>query len=184
MNTTNSKNTLFSLFVASIVVVGLLGASYIWVFLEVRSEIAKVTVAAEEAQILATQNAHVQTVRRVVRDTQIQRETLSTYFLSEEEIVEFLEEIENLGTHAGSQVSVQTVQAGEAVDKDGAIIPLQLTLRSGGSLQAVFYTLALLESYPKALSVEEVVLIQNPTTFEWSGMFNVVAMQARAVENI
>ncbi|QSH39131.1 hypothetical protein JXR01_02375 [Candidatus Kaiserbacteria bacterium] len=157
---------------------------YIWLFLEVRATLTQVSASAEEAQILATQNAHTQTVRRIVRDTQEQIGELNTYFLAEKEIVAFLEDIENLGEHAGAVIDVRTVSVEEAIDKDESIIPLELTLSSTGTLQQVFYTLSLLEVYPKALTFERVSLTQHPTDFSWNGVFNVTVLQAATIETI
>lgn len=182
---TSRPNTLLTLLVGfGVVSVLISSVAYVWLFLEVRSTITAVSTSAESAQLLAAQNAHTQTVRRIVRDTQKERDELNTYFLTENEIVEFLEDIENLGQHAGAPIDVRTVSVEDPIDKDESIVPLELTLHSTGTLQQLFYTLSLLEVYPKALTIERVSFSQHPTDFSWGGTFNIVVLQTALSETI
>tara|TARA_B100000900_G_scaffold366482_1_gene342390 strand:- start:209 stop:763 length:555 start_codon:yes stop_codon:yes gene_type:complete len=182
----NERPNTFLIILVSAGIFAVLASSsiYTWLFFEVRATLTQVSVLAEEAQILATQNANTQTVRRIVRDMQEQITELNTYFLVEKEIVAFLEDVESLGEHAGTLIDVRTVRVKEAIDKDESIIPLELTLSSTGTLQQVFYALSLLEVYPKALTFERVAITQHPTDFSWSGVFNITVLQAAAIDTI
>jgi len=155
-----------------------------WLFAEVRSTVAHVKLSTEEAQLLVIKNAHTQTVRRVVRDTQKEREELNSYFVTEEEIVGFLERIEKLQAQTGTRIDIRSVGVGAPVDKDELITPLLLTLESKGTFQDVFYTLSLLEALPTALTVKSARITQNPTSLVWEGSFDVAVIKVIEPEDI
>lgn len=179
---TASKNTVLILLVcAGVTLFVAATGAYAWLFLEVRHTLEDVTVTVEEARLVATRDAHTQTVRRVVRDTESERAEIDSYFLKEEEIVTFLEDIEALGVHVGAPVTVQSVAVEEAVDKDERIIPLRLVLQSEGTLQELFYMLQLLETFPAALRVEKIQVTQDAEERTWNGTFHIIVLRlARA----
>lgn len=172
------QNTfLLILLVIGLVVTVVSITTYGWLFAKVGDTASRATITAEEAQLLATKNAHTQTVRRVVRDTQTQRQQLDSYFVTEPEFVSFLEEIESLGASAGAPIQVQSVGIGKPIDKDELVVPLELDLRSEGTLRGVFHVLTLLEAYPKVMHVRSARITQHPTDLNWVGAFNVEVIQ-------
>lgn len=173
-----SKNTSLVLLVGTgVLALVVATAAYAWLFFEVRHTLEDVARTAEAAQLVATRNAHTQTVRRVVRDTEAERAELDNYFLREESIVTFLEDIEELGVHAGAPLTVQSVSVEDALDKDERIVPLHLVLRSEGSLQELFYIMQLLETFPAAVSLQKVQLTQHVENLTWDGTFHITVLR-------
>lgn len=183
MKESNQNTVLLILLVVGSIVTAVSVATYVWLFIKVGDTAAQATIGAEEAQLLATKNAHTQTVRRVVRDTEPQRAELNSYFVTETEFVSFLENIEGLGQTAGAPIQVQSVSIGKAIDKDELLVPLELDLRSVGTLQGVFHVLALLEAYPKVLYVRSARITQHPTDLNWQGSFNIEVIQIAEAAN-
>ena len=169
-------NILVGAIVTTVVALLSVGA-YVWLFIEVRTLVADVAVAAEEANVLSAQNKNTQTIRRVVRDTKNERAELQTYFVSEEELVAFLEELEVISTHTGSVITVQSVSAQKAIDKDDLLVPLALSLRASGTFTQVVHTLALIETFPKVLNLERVSFTQSANDGLWRGSYEVVLFQ-------
>lgn len=184
MSTTKLPSSLLFLTALSVVSMLILFVAYVWLFAEVHSTIDEGAHIAQEAQLAATRNAHTQTVRRVVRDTQQERAVLDTYFASEEDIVDFLEEFESIGSAAGTVFRVQSVSLGNTLDADERLIELTLTTQASGTFARVVHTLALLESFPKAARVDAVRIVENPETGEWLGTFDVVVVQIRDSEGV
>ncbi len=153
---------------------------YAWLFVQERETITQAAQVAGDAQLLATRNAHTQTVRRVVRDTRDERARLNTYFVNDTELVTFLEEIESLGTYANAQTIVSSVQVGDSRDDDDRIVDLELLLNAEGSFASVMQVLALLEAFPSALDVVNVQLTQQSQRDTWTGVFELVAVRAEA----
>jgi len=178
------RRNILLIILASIGIVAMLVSivSYSWLFIKVTNTIEAAALTSEEVQLLSTKNAHTQTVRRVVRDTQIQREELGSYFITEETLASFLGDIEELGSYTGAAIDVQSVSLGDAIDKDELVAPLKLSLKSEGELQDIFYTLALLEVFPKALTIDRVRFTQNPDTLSWQGVFDIEVIKVEVEE--
>lgn len=157
-------------------------AGYVWLFAAVRDTVRSASLAAEEAALLSTRQAHAQTVQRVVRDSQTQRTALNTYFITDDTVVDFLGDIEALSRETGAALGVSAVAVGEPVDTDGAMVPLMLSLTTRGTLSDVFYTLALLEAYPKALVVRDARFTQQEGGTLWEAQYDVVVMRISAPE--
>ncbi|PCI30854.1 hypothetical protein COB52_00795 [Candidatus Kaiserbacteria bacterium] len=172
-----SKTTPIILLIIGTLILGVVGSAYAWSFLKVRSTIEQAAVISAKADLWASSNENAQVVRRSVREIQAQREVLDTYFIKEDGIVSFLDEIEEIGDHAGLPIEVIAVEAGNPIDKDGLIRPLTISLRVSGKLKDIFYTLAMLETLPKAVSVDGVGLTQDPENLTWIGEFKVVVTQ-------
>lgn len=178
------KNTLLIILtIVGVVAMVVSTAAYSWLFVKVRGTIAQVAFTAEEAQLLATKNAHTQTVRRIVRDTQEEREELNEYFLTQDEIVVFLEDVESLTADSGAKVSVETVGEGASIDKDGLVKPLLVDLKLSGTLEEVFHALALIETFPKAVTVRDARITQSPAKKTWQGVLNIHVIKVEEPEN-
>jgi len=150
--------------------------AYVQLFNSVRVAVVNVAAAAEEARLLSIQNEHTQTVRRVVRDTEKERMELSAHFTAEEEIVSLLADFEGLQDYTGIPIRVDSVRAGSPMDKDGRMVPLELSLSSEGTFRQVLHMLAMLEVFPKALSIANARITQHPTSAKWMGDFDVVVL--------
>ena len=174
-----AKENIFLITVAAVSVCGMVVAFglYIWVFSQVRATITQASLMSEELQLLATQNTHTQTIRRLVRDTQEEQTKLDTYFVNEESLVAFLEDLEDIGMRTGVVLSVESVSVGQAVDKDELLIPLILNVKSTGSFQSVVHTLALLESLPQATQITQARLTQSSENASWNGLYSLSVLQ-------
>lgn len=159
-----------------VLLVGALGV-YGWLFLAVQDNVRSITLASEETQLLTTQNEHTQTVRRVVRDTKTQRATLQDFFVTQEGLVPLLEEVEQIASYTGAELSVQSVDAGKAIDKDALLTPLTLQLKAIGSFAQVMHVLALLETFPTVSFIEKMRLAQHSTDDQWEGTYEVTLIQ-------
>ena len=183
MNVIHRNTLLLVLVTIGVIAMTISVVAYSWLFIKVHNTITEVVFASEEVQLLATKNAHTQTVRRVVRDTQLERDEINSYFVTDEGLVSFLEDIEELGVHAGAPISVQSVSVGDTIDKDELVAPLELLLKSEGTLPEVFYMLALLEAFPKVITVDSVRFTQLPNTLEWQGEFDVIVIKIASKDN-
>ncbi len=157
----------------SLVALAISSATYMWLFIKVNDTIREVAIVSESAQLLSAQNAYTQTIRKIVRDTSSERDKINSYFVTDEGLVSFLENIEGLGTRAGVSLEVQSVSVGDSIDKDGLVSQLRLSLESEGTIKEIYYILSLLEAYPKALSVRRVQMNQRSDTLAWVGTFDI-----------
>ncbi|MDP2650115.1 MAG: hypothetical protein Q8P16_00955 [bacterium] len=172
-----TTHTPFAVAAGSLVFAALLIAAYAWLFLGVRATLADTAALVGETQLLARNNAHIQTVRKIVRDTAALRGELNSYFVGEHDIVAFLEDVEALGTYAGADVSVRSVESAGPLAKDVPIEQLKMSLRADGALADVLHLLALLESLPKAITLEKAQIVRRASDGLWQGTFDLSVAQ-------
>jgi len=183
MKTSSRNIPLIGLATIGIAVLLISISAYAWFFIKIYTIAEQVELSESEARLVATQNDNIQAARRIVRSTQEEREALNAYFVTEEDIVLFIEDIEKIGEHAGALVNVQAVSVGKAKNSKNPMAPLYITLKSQGTLSEVYYTLALLEHFPKALYMSDVRITQNAADNNWQGVFDIVVTQESSQSN-
>lgn len=178
-NVTHKLTVTLAAGIAVVAVVALVGA-YVFLYLEINKVSSEHMALVEEADLLETQNARTNNIRSLIRANGQLRDELDELFVTENDVVDFLDDIENLGLLSGASLSVESVNRGKVLDKDKIAEELILAIKAEGDLQELFHLLALFEHFPKALSVESVRFTQHATEFFWSGSFrlNLVRLQA------
>ena len=102
------------------------------------------------------------------------RDALKQYFITEEEVVEFLELIEALGRGEGAEVATAAITV---VEENESVEQLHLTIKARGSRSAVQGVLSLLEMLPYKSAVVEAAVERVGTAGggeEWEGTFKVI----------
>lgn len=119
---------------------------------------------AEEQSMLAQQ------LEGVMAD----RDALKQYFITEEEVVEFLELVEALGRGEGAEVATAAITV---VEENESVEQLHLTIKARGSRSAVQGVLSLLEMLPYKSAVVDAAVERVGTAGggeEWEGTFKVI----------
>jgi len=92
-------------------------------------------------------------IKKLLEDAQEELNTLDFYFTTNDEIVAFIEEIENMGESSGVSVSLRSVDIGDK--DDGA---LSVSLITSGKWKNVYHFLNLLELFPANIRIDKASL--------------------------
>lgn len=92
------------------------------------------------------------TLQRVVAETKVEREKLSTYFVTQDQIVSFIDTIEKYKDVTGATVTFSTVD----YNKNTKNLSLALVVR--GTFSQVYQTLLLLENAPYEFAFDKINL--------------------------
>ncbi len=133
-----------------------------WGFLMYETKKAAAELAQTETTVEMQSQALTTRVvlKKQLDETQQARIKLTSYFVSEEALVSFIEQLEALGRETGARVEV--VGATNATT-------LSLEIRIRGSFTAVFRTIELIEKIPYALTIERASINTGSDTKEaWS----------------
>mgnify|MGYP000430430516 CR=1 FL=1 len=163
----------------SVAVFGALVVAYLLLYTNMRTVAAERISLVKEAELLETQNARTNNIRSLIRANDDLRGELGAFFVRENEIVSFLDDVENLGLLAGLLVNVESVNLGKVLDTDALAEELVLSITAEGSISELFHLLSLFENLPKALSVESVQLTQNATEGFWRGTFKLIFVRLK-----
>jgi len=111
---------------------------------EIRAEVAKTAQTLQQKLVLQEIE---QSERHVISDTKQKREKLQSYFITEEEAVSFIEQLETLSTVAGVSLSISSVD----VKKEG----LSVQLNTESAWTETYHFLTLVESMPLKVSIDQ-----------------------------
>jgi len=108
-------------------------------------------------------------VKRLIEDTQEDLSVLDSYFTNGNEVVEFIEEIENIGKESGLALSLRSV----SVEKENGNT-LSIYLSVSGSWRNVYHFLNLLELFPANIRIDKVSLAKKDRGGDsnWTGDFS------------
>ncbi len=168
-----SKKTVRLFWVAVILVLVAISA-YTAVVWKIRKNISE---AADLSLSIATESqkeAGIESTRNVLRSTAAEREKIDSYFVSSDNIVDFLEKIELLGKKSGVTLSFDSVD----IPSDEKSI-LRVRVGTKGSWESTFYFLSLVENLPFKIEIEKssiiktVEVVSNVKTSYWRGDFTI-----------
>jgi len=137
----------------------------------VQKEYIKVSNLILQSKQGVLETEQLQSIKHLINETKSQREKINKYFITADEIVAFIEQIESLGEFTGVSFDLSSV---DAVDDSGDALLLKFT--TYGSWQDTYYLLALIESLPYNIDIERVRIIKEKlkdSTAKWRGDFNI-----------
>lgn len=137
----------------------------------VQKEYIKVSDLILQSKQGVQETEQLQSTKHLINETKTQREKLDKYFITADEIVVFIEQIESLGEFTGVSFDLSSV---DAVNENGDALLLKFT--TYGSWQDTYYLLALIESLPYNIDIERVRIIKEKSkdnTAQWRGDFNI-----------
>ena len=127
----------------------------------------------------AVEEASFRSAARLVVDTEMDRNELREYVVSEAAVVDIITLLESLGESAGV-VEFRVLSIAPLSDTDaGGIHPLSVRIEADGSWSAMFHLLSLIESLPRAAFVESVSLahrLAGTAGEAWHGSVTVVVL--------
>lgn len=161
---------LIQLAFAFAILVGVLGAYGAW-YVAVGKASAASAALAEQIDQKTQESARVASAREALATLSADEASIQGYLIREEDIVSFLEQLENSGTTLGSAIEVVSVGAEEGGERPH----IRLSVRVTGSFDAVLRTLGAIEYGPYDSAVTNLTLDTVPAETGPSGKWNAVA---------
>ncbi|MBI2108950.1 MAG: hypothetical protein HYT93_02080 [Parcubacteria group bacterium] len=128
----------------------LLGYAFLFGFvLNKKDAITEATSMLDTEQLKEQQ---LYALRDSFRDTETEREALNRYFINEEKLVAFIEDIEQAGRHANVLLRFNFVNIRETENV------LAMEFETLGSFSEIFYFLEIVEHIPVKISLEKFLL--------------------------
>jgi hypothetical protein len=151
-------------------------AGYLVVSGEISNNNNQISSLTEELDRSLIKGKNLNLSRRITEETAIERDKLDSYFISSNDVVSFIKEIENLANLADVSIEINSVSIGDYVEeqkKSDVIEVLDLDINLSGSWSGSFHFISLLEEMPNKISVERLNLSakesSNNKTTKWDG---------------
>ena len=163
------------IFFVTLILSAVFMAAYFFLFQIIRngSEIIAQLNADKELQLQLKQR--YLSNRSFLNSIISERAELDSYFVSEDDIVTFLEDVEVLGKKTGTTVTVDSVSEDEKLTNDTMFGKLNISIQSTGSWQGSIHTLSLLESMPKSVTIRSarISVASGGEEQIWRGVYEV-----------
>lgn len=128
---------------------------YYYVFNDIHTKNGNVAEIAGETEIQKEQNIENRALRSILLNTREDRERIDAHVLKDDDVVVFIETIENLGPQSGVAVITSSVNvddsSGNASTTTGY---LKLKLNAQGTWENILHFVSLIENLPNKISVE------------------------------
>lgn len=162
------------LFAIAIILVMAAISVYGMAILKIRKNVSETANLGSSIAAESQKEASIESIKNILRNTAAEREKVGAYFVSSDNIVDFLEKIELLGEKSGVNLSFDSVD----IPPDEKSI-LRVRIGTEGKWEDTFYFLSLIENLPFKIELEKSSVIKTVKTVSnvkvsyWRGDFTV-----------
>lgn len=169
-----------TIIVAILVIVSIVG--YYVFFSQIKEHNTETMELISEIEFTKQREQQLRNMKSTARETETDRTKLSTYFIKEESIVDFLEIIESFEEYTGAKVRVRTIGKNDPGVYD-TLEQLRLNLTVDGSWDEVYHFLVLIEALPYRVVVESIQLTasarQEDSNSKWQGVTTLTVVKEK-----
>lgn len=144
------------LILCNLVLVAGLGSAF-WYLKEKNSEIS---TWKNEVKVFKDRASKVRSISQLLEETRSEREVIDSFFVSDERVVSFIENLEALARQRGLVVSTDSIQV-QDIEKSNLKQNLQVQLNTIGNWNNTFHFFKQVENLPVGLKVDSVSLNKN-----------------------
>ncbi len=149
-----SKKILGVLLLLNIVAV----AGCFFMFYIISETNGKISAMTSEVDFYLEQEETVSSLDSLLKDVSLQAEKMTSYFVSSDGIVDFIEEVENLASENDLSFDVSSVEISPG--SDDFVETLIVKVDARGSWEDMYYFLAALEYLPFKLNIKTINLME------------------------
>lgn len=160
---------------------------YVLFFNNVKGKNETISTIINDIDIAIQKETRLKSAKDIIKDTETGRGKLDTYFIDNEEIIDFIEEIEKIGRDIGVEIEIISVSISDSkIQRDNISEVLNLDLKAEGKWSSVFHFLALIEKMPFKINISKINLqvVYNDgdkknSSGIWKGFFSISAIKLR-----
>ncbi len=163
-NITKNKKKFYSLLIINIVVIAVL----VLTALSVAGMKTEIVFLSENIEKEYLKKNKEQSVKKLVLNTQNERDTLDSYFIDKDGVVDFIEKLEDFGSASSVELELSSVN----ISNEGV---LTIDFNTQGGWKGTAYLMSLLEKYPGVIDIRRVALMEQKIgDTNWRGSFSIV----------
>jgi len=141
-----------------------------------------------ELDIEVRNESGLKDLSRVIKNTETERSVLNTYFIKDDDVVDFINDLEGYAREVGVVPEIVFVDTDntEILDAIDHFEDLNIEIKVKGSWSNVFHFAQVVDNIPNHLSVDKVSIINVPSkseeggpSLEWEGVFGFSVLKSR-----
>jgi|GEM_PF-5421427 len=181
-----SKNA--SLLIIIFLLNGALGYGYYFLHGRISLMNKQVTEKAAEIEEQKEKTFSDKALRDILISTEEDRSKIDSYLLQDDDVVDFLEKIEELGEISKTRVVTSSVNIDERGEKSTTGF-LQLNINAFGPFENIMHFISLIESLPYKVAIDKLILstvgdngqqpVKGSQTKEWQSNFELKVVKLK-----
>lgn len=164
---------------------------YIMLFINIKEKNNNVSALTNEVDIVLQKEIKLRSVKFLIRDTLQERADLDSHFVADDEIIDFIETIENLGADSGAKIEITNVSISSIEKKEDDQVNiselLNLDFKIKGRFIQMFHFLSMLEKLPFKIDILRVNFENiseksrkiDKTLEPWNGFFSITTIKLK-----
>lgn len=141
---------------------------FAWTGRTISGKTKKVSELNLKLAALESEQKSVLGLKKFLEETKEDKDKINKAFLSEEEIVKFIEELEKLSREENVEIKIQSAFISEKREENPVF-----NFELNGNFENIFRIAALTENLPYQLEIEEVGLAREEKGKKWRGQFKI-----------
>ena len=162
----------------SIAIIGS-GGAYWYVFSKIRTVNVESAAVTAELDLEVKRDSFLRSVKKMLQDLSAEKSEISSYFVQQNGVVDFIKEVEALGKLSSTVVNVNSVTVQKQDDVNATEEELLVSFRAAGSWKSTYKLLSLIETMPYALTLDRVHLEQTEEVEDGPWLLNVTMRVAK-----
>lgn len=163
MKLTNTQTRTIAALIGVLVLFGI----YSTLFIVIKNKNNHISVLQNQVDIEVRKDQRLHSIKQLVADLDKDIKQIDTYFISEDGVVDFLENLEALGSVADVSVGVNSVSIDESTDTGLPYELLKIDFVARGSWENVMQLISLLETFPLGIVIERMQLEHLSDQSSW-----------------
>ena len=152
--------------VLSLIVSGAFG--FAWIQRTISKKAKELSELNLKLAILESEQKSISGLKKFLEEKKTDKDKLDKVFLSDEKIVEFIEELEKLSGAENVEIKIQSALVSEK-QKENPVFNFELR----GNFENIFRVMALMENLPYQLEIDEAGLTKEGKDKKWKGQFRI-----------
>jgi hypothetical protein len=161
--------------------------SYVLFFNNIKEKNKTISLITNDVNIAVQRDIKLRSAKDLIKDTQESRSELDTYFVIDDKLVDFIEDVERISRYTGADVEVMSVNVDDNKNAENDISELlKLNFEAKGEWKEVFQFLALIEKMPFKIDVSTASFrvihsddIEEDSPRIWKGFFSISTIKLK-----
>lgn len=176
-----TKHTLIFTIILTIAAI----AFYVLFFGNIKEKNENISLIKNEVNIAVQKEINLRSVKDLIKETKEDRLKLDTYFIADDKVVDFIENLEQLSKYAGVDIEVVSVDVSQDVKKNMSE-SLDLDFKVSGKWRDIFHLLTLIENMPLKIKILKTNLkvvysdgVNKKSSGVWEGFFSISTIKLK-----
>ena len=140
--------------IASSLVVFVLILLYGGLFVTIKNKNNGISSLQNQVDIAIRKDERLYSMKQLVANLETELDQIDTYFVPQDGVVDFLENLEALGSIAGAPVDINSVSVKEHGNDAFPYESLQVEFGARGSWSSIVWLISLFETYPQGITIQ------------------------------